>query len=96
MLTYPEKKPYPIDTLYVLHIQNYRKEKGEPDIIKSMKKGFKPFSPMTCTRHVYIFQLSDEEQILSLQNIAKYIKSRTSVTELLNAEEAYSFLLRWG
>lgn len=96
MFKFPKKKVYTLDHLYVLHIRDYRKDKGEEDVIKILKKRLKPFSPMTCTRHVYIFDNLDDSQESLLQSIPKKIEDRTSVCQLMHGKAAYAFLLRWG
>ncbi|MCS5710771.1 hypothetical protein [Candidatus Berkiella aquae] len=82
-----------LDSLQVLHLRSFNKKGEETNPLIDFKETVKPFAPMTCARHVYIFTETAGYDIDSLYN---YLKEHSEKCEWFTGKEAYSFLLRWA
>jgi hypothetical protein len=85
-----------LDKLIVLHLRDYIKPSGEINQLKAMKKSLKPFSPMTCSRHVYVFFDLTPELRGKLQDYSEHLKKYAKTCDCLCGVESYDFLLRWA
>lgn len=79
-------------SLRVLHLKNYNNHEGESNPLADFRETVKPFAPMTCTRHVYIYFDTNEGTI---DDLLSFLRDHTSHCEYMSGVEAYGFLLRW-
>lgn len=79
-------------SLRVLHIKNYNNHEGENNPLAEFRKNVRPFAPMTCARHVYIF-FDDREG--TINGLLSFLNKHATHCEYLSGIEAYDFLLRW-
>lgn len=82
-----------LDSLQVLHLRTFDKKGEEINPLVAFKEQVKPFAPMTCARHVYIFTETADYDIDSLNT---YLKEHSETCEWFKGKDAYNFLLRWA
>ncbi len=80
-----------IDSLCVVHLQEYSKVPEQRCPVKQFVSKVKPFSASTCSRHVYLFTASQAGDYPT-QELTK-INARTA--QYLTGGNAYFFVLCW-
>lgn len=100
---------FSLSNLYVVHVYNYIKPKGQTDLLTPIEKHCHAVKLSTCMRHIYVFNAEilssdDTEKAEKAKSACRDLESfvqlndqysSTTILEFYQGENAYSFLLFW-
>lgn len=84
------------DNITIVHVINFRKERGTVNPMREFKRICQPFSPMSCMRHVHIIYLDSIEKKEAIRKFLETVAPTSDLAEELSAKNAYDFMLKWA
>lgn len=84
------------DNITIIHLFNYRRERGTVNPIRAFNRACKPFSPMSCMRHVHIIYVDSHDKLSAIEEFVETVKPTCESCEVFTGMNSYEFMLNWG
>lgn len=84
------------ENISIVHVFNYRKERGTVNPFREFQKICKPFSPMSCMRHVHVVCVNKEDKKEAISRFIEKVTPTCESASVLTGKDAYTFMLQWS